>query len=204
MKDWSQNGEQQIILDYFGKETGIFLSLGENDGQTLSNVRALSEKGWAGVCVEPSPAAYRKLKAVYDKDEYTQCINVAVSDFVGRSQLYESGSHLKTGDVGLLSTLSPEELKRWNNTEEFTPVMVDVIDVPELLKRSFYTSFDFISIDCEGSDLIILMQLPLAETKTKMVCVETNSVDVEKYDNVMIPQGFRVLHNNFENRIYVL
>lgn len=204
MKDFSQNGEQQIILDYFGEETGIFLDLGANDGSTLSNTRALSEKGWAGVCVEPAPGPYRKLKSLYDKDEYTQCINVAVSDYIGRATLFESGSHLKQGDTGLLSTLSLEETKRWKGTEEFNPVMVEVIDVPELLKRSFYTTFDFISIDCEGCDLTILRQMPLKELGTRMVCVEWNAREKLSYLDIMEPYGFRLIHENYENLIFAL
>ena len=47
---FSQNQEEDVILKYFEYlPVGTFLSIGENDGQTLSNVRALAEKGWHGV-----------------------------------------------------------------------------------------------------------------------------------------------------------
>ena len=34
---------------------GTFLDLGAYDGVDLSNTRALTELGWAGVCIEPNP-----------------------------------------------------------------------------------------------------------------------------------------------------
>ncbi len=40
MQNYSQNQEQQVILDYFGNKVGRLLSIGENDGETLSNSRA--------------------------------------------------------------------------------------------------------------------------------------------------------------------
>lgn len=73
MKDYSQSGEQKIILDYFGyrvtgpqsatvpMERGTVLDCGANDGVVLSNSRALVELGWKAVLVEPAKTAFRKL-----------------------------------------------------------------------------------------------------------------------------------------------
>lgn len=75
MKDFSQNGEQAIILKYFGvaqiearggyvaTQPGTVLDIGANDGVTLSNSRALVELGWNAVLVEPAEIAFRKLQA---------------------------------------------------------------------------------------------------------------------------------------------
>jgi len=57
-KTYSQNNEQQVILDYFGEHyIGTFLDLGCNDGQTFSNTRALALNGWSGVLVDASANA---------------------------------------------------------------------------------------------------------------------------------------------------
>ena len=60
MKDYSQHGEQAIILDYFEKQgiqQGRFLDIGANDGITFSNSYALVIRDWKGVAVEASPSA---------------------------------------------------------------------------------------------------------------------------------------------------
>lgn len=58
MKDFSQNGEQAHILHYFdvmGIEKGHLVDLGAGDGYTMSNTRALLERGWTGTLVDGDP-----------------------------------------------------------------------------------------------------------------------------------------------------
>ncbi len=58
---YSQNNEEQIIIEYFKDFKGHLLDIGANDGLTLSNSRKLIELGWTGDLVEPSPNAFQKL-----------------------------------------------------------------------------------------------------------------------------------------------
>ena len=62
---YSQNNEEEVILNYFDGKIGTFLDVGANDGVTLSNTRALAERGWRGVLIEPSPKAFALLKENY-------------------------------------------------------------------------------------------------------------------------------------------
>jgi FkbM family methyltransferase len=202
MKNYSQSSEQDVILEYFGGHTGIFMDIGANDSETLSNTRALALLGWGGLAVEPTKTAFAKLKKIYEKDDFVQCMNVAVADYCGKASFFENGSHLHQGDTGLLSTLRKSETERWKNTEHFTETVVDVIDVKTLLERSFYKTFDFISIDIEGMDYDVLAQLPLEELQTRLVCVEFNQKDKKKFEDLMYPQGFTLLHENYENLIF--
>lgn len=199
---YSQNNEEEIILSYFKGREGTFLDLGANDGETLSNSRALYLGGWKGVCVEPMAEAFGKLSKLYE-GTVVQCLNVAVADYNGYSIFYESGSHLKKGDSGLLSTLSTTEITRWKGTEEFKETNVTVIDFDELISLCRYKKFNFITIDCEGLDFVILKQIDLSEVGAEMVCVETNSVDNQKYDAFMETWGFVLHASNYENRIYI-
>lgn len=203
MTDYSQNQEQQVILDYFKEEIGTFISIGENNGIHLSNVRALAINGWSGVVVEPSVDAFKQLSQLYPSDGVVQCLNFAVSDFNGEVDFFESGEHLKIGDHALLSTIIPSEMDRWKNTETFTKKTTKVVDVKTLMHHCTYKKFDMLSCDAEGCDFIIIQQFDFAETGIRLVCCETNSKNVKMYDDLMIPQGFHVFFNNYENRIYV-
>lgn len=199
---YSQNKEEEVILRFFKGRTGTFLDIGANDGETLSNTRALALNGWFGVCVEPSPKAFDKLHELYKKSP-VQCIQVAISDFCGVTEFHESGEHLGKGDCALLSTIVKSELKRWNGTESFTLSQTSVVDFKGFLAKSIYSKFDFISIDAEGVDLKILKQIDFNALQTKMVCVEWNSKQKQQYLDVMIPFGFRLVHENYENLIFV-
>lgn len=204
MKHYSQSNEQSVIQNYFGDYVGNFLDIGANSGELLSNTRALALAHWGGLSIEPSPKAFERLSALYSLNFTVFCMNVAVSDYDGEADFYDSGTHLGLNDTGLLSTLNKEETKRWDGSTEFKTIKVDVISVETLLKRSPYKVFEFISIDAEGQDLIILKQLPLEELQTQLLCVEWNSKDKEKFDEVMLPQGFKLIHQNNENLIYGL
>lgn len=170
MTKYSQSDEQVYILNYFSNHApGHLLDIGANDGQTLSNSRALIEyKDWSGLLVEPSPTAFKKLNALYMNNDLIECLNVAMATEKGRIEFYDMGDHLGKGDTSLLSTAVKSETERWGNVE-FKKVKVKAITYAEIVD-----AYDFITIDCEGLDLAVLMQIDLKNTQ--MVCVEHNSV----------------------------
>ncbi len=204
MKDFSQSGEQKIILDYFGGFVGRFLSCGENDGETLSNVRALAERGWSGCCVEPAPTAFSKLAALYDGDARIHCVQVAITESDGMIDFYDSGTHLKKGDTSLLSTTRPEEMNRWKKSgEQFSKIQVHGVTFNTLIEsRRILPRFEFISIDCEGVDLQVLRQIDLTAVGCRLLCVEVNRADQGPFDAHCAKHGMRLHHRNYENAIY--
>lgn len=195
-EDRSQNSEATIILDYFSnmKLAGTVVSIGENDGETLSNVRPLlMRSNWHGLLYEPSPLPFVKLSRLYHGIDRVQCINKGVYDKEGMMGFHDSGSHLSPEDWGLLSTLLPEEKDRWAGTD-FQDIMVDVIDAATIPPAHCY------SIDAEGCDYLILSRLDLS--LAMLVCVEFNGKDQDKFDALMFPKGFKLIHRNGENLIY--
>ena len=58
LKDYSQNGEQEHILHYLdtiGITKGHLVDLGAGDGYTMSNTRALLDRGWTGDLYDGAP-----------------------------------------------------------------------------------------------------------------------------------------------------
>lgn len=204
---YSQNNEEQVILGYFrNKKQGTFLDIGANDGITLSNTRALYEKGWSGVFVEASPKAFERLKRNYEFEtcnDRVNLINVAVGKHNGFGVLHESGELLKQGDVALVSSMKEEEVRRWDSLNmPFSDVDVEINDFPTLLDRCSIKKFDFLSIDIEGMELDVLPQIDFDKLGIKLACIEWNSKGQSLYDSIMISQGFRIIHRNQENLIY--
>lgn len=204
MKDYSQNGEQLIIEKYFNGQTGYFLSIGENDGITLSNVRALAEIGWSGVCIEPAEIAYGKLTALYrDLGDKIKCVNAAIVEKDGPVTFWDCGTHMKMGDTSLLATTRPETIERWKKSgEQFTKTTVPGLSFASLLKRVEWSVFDFISIDCEGADWEVLEQIDLTAVGCQMLCIEVNGKDDEKFTDYAAKHGMRLHWRCYENRIY--
>lgn len=191
---YSQNNEEEIILNHFKERTGTFLDLGAYDGVSLSNTRALSERGWSGYCVEPIPEIFERLKANYSDNDKVKCMQFAMGEKNGTFPIYKNDTYY--------STLSVEETKRWVSTLD---IKYQVDTVPVKTFESFYqenpVKFDFISIDCEGVDYEILTQIDLNKVGCDLICVEHNSKETHKYIDYIAGFGFDVVHINMENLI---
>jgi FkbM family methyltransferase len=202
MKNYSQSNEQEHILKYFKDFKGTFIDIGANDGETLSNTRALALNGWCGVLVEPSPKAFRKLKALYEgsKKGCFYIYECALGVNNGKTVLHESGALLGVEDVGLVSSLSKEETKRFSRTVSYEEIEVKVFRWKTFLNRLYTKQFDFVSIDIEGLEVEVLEQMDLSEVK--LICVETNGNLEKKAKLDSMLQGFKVIYTSPENLIY--
>lgn len=198
----SQNAEEQAILNYFNGRVGTFLSVGENDGLTFSNVRALAERNWRGVCVEPSPKAFEKLKALYEGHKGIYCYQVALGDHNGKAMLQESGPLVGVNDVALVSTFHAREMDRFKRTVKYEPVEVKMFKWKTFFNRLTIKEFDFISLDCEASELQFLPDIDLS--KTELICLETNGKQDLKNQYLEITGKFglnKVIYESGENII---
>jgi FkbM family methyltransferase len=207
MIDYSQHGEQEIILDYFkGEREGTLLSIGENDGETFSNARALLDLGWAGDLVEPSFRAFEKLYSHHGDSDKVYLHNVAIWDREGELDFFESGSLVNGSDIALVSSLKETETHRWKKAVkpehkivEYVKTKVPTITWQTFLKYSQFKKYDFITMDVEGCELDILKQMDIEALGVKMICVEYNGKDQEKYDAIIpLPRYWK----NRTNLIY--
>ena len=200
--NYSQNNEQALILSYFQRRIGNFLDLGANDGKTLSNTYALSQLGWSGVCVEPSPLAFERLRALRRSD--VQCLNVAVGATSKTITLHQSGEHMGSGDVALLSTAVDIELARWATTPTaFEPIEVECLSFPDLLSRCGSNRFHLISMDIEGMELEVLEQMDLSALGCEMLLVEVNERDPTPYLRHAKSYGMMLKTRTPENLILI-
>jgi FkbM family methyltransferase len=198
---YSQNQEEIYIIDYFKDFKGTLLDIGANDGKTFSNSLRLIEMGWKGYLVEPSPKAFSKLTELHKGNANVECLQIAIGQNNETAVLHESGWHLEhRTDVALLSSLKKEETKKWKRVK-FEDSQVEVINYKTFTDLVVVKDFDFITIDAEGMDWEILSQIDL--TNCKLVCVETNSIETEKYIDYCKGFGMRLVYKNAENIIMV-
>jgi|HubBroStandDraft_2_1064218.scaffolds.fasta_scaffold184489_2 FkbM family methyltransferase len=202
---YSQSNEQDFVLSYFEDQKGVFLDIGANDGQTLSNSFALVENNWVGVCVEASPKAFDRLLKLHglQSGNGIQLINVAVGSYDGEIELNESGELLGMGDVSLVSSTRHDEMDRWASINmPYDKVTVPCVTFKTLLERSLYPYFDFLTIDIEGMEPEVVPQINFTELGVKMAIIEWNGKNAELYDGLLSDHGLNLIHTNFENRIY--
>lgn len=198
---YSQNNEEQIILEYFKDFKGHLLDIGANDGMTLSNSRRLIELGWSADLVEPSPITFNKLDELYEKEAYVATHLCAITDTDGEIEFFDSGSHLNQGDTSLVSTASVEDFEKWKDSTTWKKIEVTSYTFKTFLEFTSYDKFDFITIDAEGYDLCILKQIDLKAVDCKLICIEHNGKNTNLYVDYIKSFGFKLIHINNENLI---
>jgi FkbM family methyltransferase len=145
---YSQNKEEEWLLKIFeDKKPGRFLDIGAYDPFELSNTRALYEKGWSGVVIEPSPKACLRLLNEYgirpNKDKRPEVLVVQAA--VGP----EAGVHKLNIMDGPVSSTDFQTRLQWCSEYPF----LGELWVPTLTMEAVITQFghfDFVNLDAEG------------------------------------------------------
>lgn len=196
MKNYSQNNEQDFIVEFFKNKTGRFLDIGAHDGVSLSNTRALFELGWSGVLVEPHPVHFYKLWQLYGGNKSVVLVNGAVDSCnKGLSELqfnYEGPAYS--------STLNPQKAVEFCANDYSKNFYVPVCGVRELIR---FGPFDFISLDVEGMEIPILGNMAELCESAELMCVETCPMSRGAIVNQLIGLGFVVRSETPENLLAV-
>jgi hypothetical protein len=196
VKNYSQNNEQEIILNYFGDFKGHFLDIGAYNGVDISNTRALLELGWTGVLVEPNP--FNLVELIKNCQE-----------FGDRATIYCAGA----GSVSITNRLRLDDTpgRGWaasfseDNPGVLNPslsrVYVPILSVWHFL---IHGAPHLISIDAEWLDEIILEAfVPKELEQTRMIIIEPTGglkgrAQVKK---TLAERGFNTLAETPENII---
>ena len=171
-------------------QKGYVLDLGANDGQTLSNSRALFEKGWEGCLIEPDYEAFGKLAALYCGKPGVKLINAAV-DTEGGIRPF---NHSKDG--GLCS--STQETV-WTKEYHIQAYHVPVI-TPSQIVDQLPRGPDVITVDIEGRSFDVLAGFPIKSWAVEVICVEHDhrAEEIAAWGN---ERNYRVVELNAENII---
>lgn len=194
----SQNNEAEIVINYFNGYVGNLLSLGENDGITLSNSYDLIQLGWGGDLFEPVIECYYKICNLHKEKDNVFAHPYGIANTSGKQMFYLT-------EDSLLASLNKDLALSWGGKHEV--VYLDFMTVKAAINMAHYDKFDFITIDCEGEDLNILEQLNLTELGCKCLCIEHgNSVpNYNRIKEICSQHGLKKeLLRNFENVIFAI
>ncbi|KKN74662.1 hypothetical protein LCGC14_0388640 [marine sediment metagenome] len=192
MKRFSQGEEEDYILEYFrDNQDGNFLDIGSYNPEIFSNVRALFEKGWTGICVEPSDDPFNVLKEAY-KGTGVEVYNCAIGTETKIDEFFDSG-----GDA--LSSTDKDHVKKWTDDYDvtFTTTTKQFYTLEDLIAQSVYKSFNFVSIDVENDRLGIDILKQVQLYSVGMVCLECSydlRSEVKEY-----MEGWKEVYSNAEN-----
>jgi FkbM family methyltransferase len=179
MKHFSQYQQDRFIDFFFNtKNNGVFLDIGAHDGISFSNTYFLEkERHWKGICIEPIPSVFEKLK------ENRDCIveNCCISDVNGNVTFREViGPDMLSGIVDFFDEA---HLKRIEDEIKMFPdggyrdIPVNSYNINDLLQKHNCCDIDYCSIDTEGVEYQIVKSIDTKHVKIKAFSIENNNKD---------------------------
>lgn len=141
-----------------------FIEIGSCDFNTLNN---LSDAGWRGLIVDPMKKYLDRL----ERKPRIAYVNYAVSDNPGEIKFYEFIDEAveKDHDFAGMSTIHPIK----ENLHLMKELTVKAITYSNLIKTYQVDRVDFLKIDTEGHDLIILKTVIFeGSVRPKLIKVE--------------------------------
>lgn len=200
---YSQYEEEQHILKALGGRVGTFMDIGAYHPMTFSNTRALFERGWSGVMVEPSPGPFMNLLMACSKCgdippavAYGDRYKVVSVPCIKCGETLRYGMHprlkLILGMVGFahtvqcmqvtddaVSTSDDPTYERWKKEGGYYgSIYTPVIPLDALLKQ--FGAPDFINFDAEGTSAdLALFMFNQTSFRPRCICVEHDGRLVE-------------------------
>lgn len=189
---YTQNMEEKYILQH--ARGTRFLDIGAYDGETLSSTRALVNKGWSGVYVEPNPNVMNKLQEIASLSN-SDILQVAIGQSCGNVPFYVTND--------MLSSLDKDHVEKWEKSCQvvFDTIDVEVIDVNTLSQKIGY-NYDFLNLDVEGINWDIFQQFDWSKWKFNVVCIEFDN-KLAEIRKTLESAGFRVVYISPENIVAV-
>ena len=167
-RDYSQHGEQEIIFKYFSEHApanSTVVDVGAF-GQDMSNSMALLKSGWHGLMIEANPERAKIVRKEF-AGLRVKILNLAIGITAGKAPLH---LHSDAGHDSLDPAWHPG-----NATEKI--VMVKTMPLAMvLMENNIPQDFDFLSIDTEGLDMLIMSKLLYESAyRPRLICTECES-----------------------------
>lgn len=193
---YTQGNEEQFILEAIATapSPGRFLDIGAWNAKVFSNTRALFDRGWGGVLIEPSPDPFTALLKEYGGEERITLVQAAVGLEPGLVKFYATADAVSTSD--------PAKYDQWKGAAKFDGAFfVAQITLAQVLGQ--FGSFDMVSIDAEGISVNLFVQLMKTDMKPRCVVVEHDQRFVETASAAQ-EGGYQRVFANENNEVWAL
>jgi len=168
LKSYSQEGEDMILRRMFeGQETGFYVDVGAHHPKRFSNTYFFYKQGWRGINIDAMPGSMKLFKKIRSKD-----INLekAIADKKQDLTYYIFNEPALNGFSKDLSE------KRNDKSSYFIKSTKDIetSTLEEVLDENLPMNqiIDFLSIDVEGLDFVVLKSNNFEKYKPKVILIE--------------------------------
>jgi len=167
-KSYSQEGEDMILKRLFEtQEKGFYIDVGAHHPQKFSNTYFFYKKGWRGINIDAMPNSMKPFNKIRPKD-----INIekAISD---KKQILTYYAFNEPALNGFSRELSEKRDGQKNYFIKFTKD-IETYTLEEILNDNLPKNqeIDFLSVDVEGLDFIVLKSNDFKKYKPKVILIE--------------------------------
>ena len=168
------------------------VQIGANDGVHSDPVRPFVEQyGWKGVLVEPVPDHYHRLQETYAGHKNISLVNSAISDQEGVRTMYAAldlpdgrGNPLRGKDSFDYETVAKHDLQVSDVDAFIEPIDVPTMRLETLLEQQAVECIDYLAVDTEGHDGVVLSQLDMDRYRPKFILFEHCHLGPEENDEI--------------------
>ncbi len=189
---YSDIGQDKWVSEaiFPGVKNGFFLDVGSGDGTIISNTKALEQKGWTGICIDPFPRNMQDRSCQIFKE-------VVFSEAGKRVKFWTGGDWGGIGDtLGI-----PKDIMQTAPFVELTTVTLG-----DILERAKAPRFiHFVSLDIEGGELNALKGFPFDKYQIGALAVEHNWEEPKRSEikALMKNHGYKRVHIWYQDDFYL-
>lgn len=158
---YSQVNQDKVVLDLIG-DNGYFVDLAANDAKEFSNTLVLERHGWKGLCIEPNPRYWYGLS-------HRTCTVVGALVGATKEAVTVKFRGVYGGIVGAMDNQLANRKREPDAHEEerYTAPLVEVF-------TNFHvpTTIDYLSLDVEGAEYLIMKNFPFDQYQIKIMTIE--------------------------------
>lgn len=195
-KSYSQSGEDMILGTLFaGLKHGVYVDVGANDPYFQSNTHFFYKKKWHGINIDANEDSIRRLKVVRKNDINIEAL---ISDSMKEMEYFCYESSAYNGCIK--RDYVPSKL--------LYSKKIQAVTLTSILAKLEIDKINFLSIDVEGLDLMVLKSLDLDEYRPEVILIESFSKDIitdlnSDISKFLISKGYVYYCRSVTNSFYL-
>jgi len=180
LKSYSQEGEDMILRRLFEKQqTGFYVDVGAHHPMRFSNTYFFYKKGWRGINIDAMPGSMKLFNKTRPRD-----INIE-SPVSEQKKILTYYAFNEPALNGFSKELSNKRASQDNNYHIIFEKDIETSTLTEILDENLPPNqdIDFLSIDVEGLDFMVLKSNDFKKYKPKVILIEILGSSLADIDN---------------------
>jgi hypothetical protein len=190
---YAQARQDELVIALLRNRTGgYFVDLAANDATLLSNTAALEQHyQWQGLCIEPNPMYWLNLTRQRMCQVVGAVVGSSSKSALGDANSESSSRHQQedqqqqpiyfrydAGDHGGIAADGFDNGKRWQRHSQ----LAYTVSLLEIFQRNHVPPvIDYLSLDVEGAESLILLNFPLDQYRIKIITAERLKGEIRVY-----------------------